>query len=85
VLLEKELGYVRQLDQRARGSRKAQRFPSGHIFDPGYQEQHLAELAAKKDQERVAREKRARVARAGKKRQASPLVGQSEAGPSTGV
>jgi hypothetical protein len=62
ALLEKGLESVRavyQLDQRARGSCDAQRFLSGQVFDPEYQAGHTADLAERKEQERVARDKRA--------------------------
>lgn len=77
ALLEKEVASLRasqKLDQETRGSRKRQRYPSGHVFDSQYREDHAAELAERKSaEEEAARKKKAAVKTKGKQRASAPF------------
>jgi hypothetical protein len=71
-----------KLDQANRGGRRDS-VPSGQTFDPEYQPEHEAELATRKEAERLAREKK-KAETSPQEAQGPPKAAQeAEAGPST--
>ena len=74
-----------ELDRQARSNNKRQRFPTGMLFDQKYRDEHLQELADRKEAEKQAREAKRRLAKAKGKEKAPDLAETSEAGPSNSV
>ena len=88
VLLQRENASMREaqrLDRVTRGSRETLRFPSGHLFDPVYEAHHIEELAARKEQEMEARQKKRQNSRKAKQPAQPNFVQLQFAGPSSPV
>jgi len=68
VMLRRGLEAVRgaqEQDKVARGRQGAVRNTQGLLYDPDYQETHITELAERKERERLARQKKKGMGRAG--------------------
>jgi len=88
ALVEKDLNLVQaaqELDKATRGSKKRERYPQGHLFDPEYAATHEQELIERKAREQEARGKRQRAGRAqGKAKAPEPIQADIE-GPANSV